>query len=950
MAERDLDTTMGLVQRIAARKYLRILKDADVESPAEVEEARKKIAEAGTSMLPALLDLASQGVSNGALEECLVSLINDSTLDRTVDTLSALQGPPADFLEKVLSTAQGFDPVPLFERLDSAGASRPRIERILRARGQRLHWETIRKLLAGATRDRVRVLLAILESRTESQAVQVVLPLLKADDPWMKIQTLRFLAGRAATEAGPDIVAKLDDRDPGVRREAVTALGAIKSSDYLPPLCQSLRDSDLQVSSAAIAALVAIGDPGAVRHLIEVLKDESEYARRGAVEVLNEVATPEAIQDLVRALQDEDWWVRVRAADALGALGGDRVVDAILSLVKSDDVFVRRYAIEILNSIPSERSVPALIEALSDTDWWVRERAIDALGKTGDPSCVGPLARELQADAQLASLVLGALSKIGGQTALEAIVGFLMVDDASVRELAGKTLRQIAKSSADPEIRKGAARALSEKGEASEWGRSHGRGDGGAAGSQQGGPDAGQGGQPGGPGGPVGGAGQKTGVFQAIGSTRIQPRLPEVGLAPPTGVTPRPLAPSTGEGSHDPMNPRQQAGDSGSMPPAAHGLGAQTPDGGFQDPNLASGGVQSGGGHPSFPGQPGATPSGSPHDPATTQRVDMGDMQNPSGSFAGGAGGLPPSGSYAQTPSGSFGTMNSGSFRTGSPGVSLFDYPNLPQGTVLLERYSIVRKIGEGGFGYVYLVMDGSVREEIILKILSPQISMDETMIQRFVHELKYNRRIVHPNVIRLYDFLELNPGHAISMEYFPSRDLGTILDAEKTIDAERLLRITEQICHGLKAAHDSGIVHRDMKPPNILIGDDERVKIVDFGLAAASDSKQSRVTKSGILVGTPQYMAPEQIRGTDIDVRTDIYSLGALLFECVTGEPPFSSENPVNVLMMHLTDAVPCVDDRCPGLPDALSWLINQALCKDPADRPQSIDEVLAELGRRAA
>ncbi|MEZ4649308.1 MAG: HEAT repeat domain-containing protein [Candidatus Eisenbacteria bacterium] len=918
-----------------------------MESPAEVEEARKKIAEAGTSVLPALLDLASQGVSTGALEECLVGAINDSSLDRAVDTLFALQGAPADFLEKVLSVAQGYDPVALFDRLDAAGSNRPRIERILRARGQRLHWETIRKLLSGATRDRVRVLLAILESRSEAQAVQVVLPLLKLDDPWMKIQTLRFLASRAAKDAGPDIVAKLDDRDPGVRREAVTALGAIKSSEYLAPLCQSLRDADLQVSSAAIAALVSVGDPGAVRHLIEVLKDESEYARRGAVEVLNEVATPEAIQDLVQALQDEDWWVRVRAADALGALGGDRVVDAILSLVKSEDVFVRRYAIEILNSIPSERSVPALVEALSDSDWWVRERAIDALGKTGDPSCVGPLARELRADTQLASLVLGALSKIGEMTALDAIVEFLMVEDPSVRELAGKTLRQLAKTSGDPEIRKRAARALSDKGDGSEWGRSHGRGDGASGGAPQAqpGPTAGQ---------SIGGGGQKTGIFEAMGSTRIQPRLPEVGLAPPTGVTPRPIGASGGDQTYDPMNP--PAGDHGT----ARGLqGAQSPTSGqhgAQSPNSGQQGVPPNSGA----WQGGAVPSsgqfagGHPTDgmdPGRTQQVPMGGAPHSSGGFAGGVGGVPPSGPHGTPNSGSFGAMHSGSFpHPGTPGVSLFDYPNLPAGTPLLERYTVIRKIGEGGFGYVYLVMDGSVREEIILKILSPQISMDETMIQRFVHELKYNRRIVHPNVIRLYDFLELNPGHAISMEYFPSRDLGTILDAEKTIEPERLLRITEQVCQGLKAAHDSGIVHRDMKPPNVLIGDGERVKIVDFGLAAASDSKQSRVTKSGILVGTPQYMAPEQIRGTDIDVRTDIYSLGALLFECAAGEPPFSSENPVNVLMMHLTDAVPRVEERCPGLPDALTWLINQALSKDPADRPQSIDEILAELGRRAA
>ena len=821
---------MGLVQRIAARKHLRVLRNADFEAPEVLAEARRKISEVGTSALPALLEMVGQGVEHAPLEAALVPLITDGTLDRVVETLFGLQGPPADFLERVLSQAAGYDPVPLFDSLNSAGSSRPRIERILRARCRSLRGEAIRDLLLGASRDRVRVVLGMLESRTDAQGVQLILPLLKAEDVWVRIQALRFLGARGAVEAANEIVAKLDERDPAVRREAVQALGAIGSSEYLAPLCQSLRDPDLQVSSSAIAALVAIGDPGAVRHLIEVLKDESEYARRGAVEVLNEVATTEAIQDLVQALQDEDWWVRVRAADALGALGGERVVDAILTLVGSEDVFVRRYAIEILNSIPSGRSVPALVEALADTDWWVRERAIDALGKTADPRAVGPLQRELKSDAQLAPLVLGALARIGEGTALSAIIGFLTGSDETVRQAAGKVLRDLAKTSSDVEVRKGAARALSDKGDGSEWGRSHGR-------------ETGTGGP----------SDRKSGVFRAIDATQMQSTIPEIGL-----------------GSE------ADAGDPGG------------------------------------------------HDVAKTRRVPMGEeVRFPSGA------------------SGSFGP---------SSGVSLFDYPNLPADTQLLDRYRVLRKIGEGGFGYVYLVMDLSVREEVILKILSPQISLDETMIHRFVHELKYNRRIVHPNVIRLYDFLELNPGHAISMEYFPSADLGSLLDREKTVEPGRLLRITEQICLGLKAAHDSGIVHRDIKPPNVLLGDEDRVKIVDFGLAAASDSKHSRMTKSGILVGTPQYMAPEQIRGTDVDVRTDIYSLGTLLFECLAGHPPYVSDNPVNVLMMHLSDPIPRIQDACPGVPEALAWLIDESRRKDPTDRPQSIDEILAELGRRAA
>ncbi|MCA9728192.1 MAG: HEAT repeat domain-containing protein, partial [Candidatus Eisenbacteria bacterium] len=663
---------------------------------------------------------------------------------------------------------------------------------------------------------------------------------------------LRFLQARPES-VSEGIAAALADREPPVRRAAVEALGSLRARDQLAALCHALRDSDLQVSTAAIEALVAIGDPGAVRHLIEVLKDESEYARRAAVEVLNEVATPEAIADLVHALQDEDWWVRVRAADALGALGGDRVVDAILGLVHSEDVFVRRYAIEILNSIPNEKSVPALLESLHDADWWVRERSIDALGKTRDPRCVAPLVTMLRADPQVAGLVLAAMGKIGSHAALEVLVRASQSEDESVRDIGRKELRQLARQSSDAEVRKGAARALSELGGASEWGRSQGQTE------------------------PV-----------ATGSTSSSVAIPISQLS----SQPQPV-----------RSPSVVLPTSGNM--AAPASGAPAPDSVGPMPESTS-------------GASGASRSGLP--------APVG------GAAANGA--APASGA-------------------GSPGVwtsfSFQHFPNLPPDTILLDRYRIVRKIGEGGFGYVYLVLDGSVGEEIILKILSPKISLDESMIRRFVHELKYNRRIIHPNVIRLYDFLELNPGHAISMEYFPSEDLGLLLERGGKIAPEQLLPLAAQICEGLRAAHDSGIVHRDIKPHNVLIGEHGRVKIVDFGLAA-SEANQSRVTRSGIIVGTPQYMAPEQIRGGEVDHRTDLYALGAMLFECLTGAPPYRAENPVAVLMMHLTDPVPPVREQVADAPDALVWLIETALAKDPAERPQSAGEILAEIERRAA
>jgi serine/threonine-protein kinase len=278
-------------------------------------------------------------------------------------------------------------------------------------------------------------------------------------------------------------------------------------------------------------------------------------------------------------------------------------------------------------------------------------------------------------------------------------------------------------------------------------------------------------------------------------------------------------------------------------------------------------------------------------------------------------------------------------------GAPALQYSDLPSGTTLLNRYRVVRKIGGGGFGYVYLVEDTSVGEELVLKILNPQISMDDTMTRRFVQELKYTRRITHKNVIRLHDFLEMGGTHAISMEYFPGDSLAKVLRGEGGVEWTRGVRLAEQICEGLHAAHAQGIIHRDIKPPNILVGDDDTVKIVDFGLASMAQYSGSRLTKSGILIGTPYYMAPEQITGAEVGVHSDIYSLGALFFEMFTGKPPYEGETAVNILFQHLKSDIPRLRSVNPEIPEALDRLVAQAMSKSPLDRPQSVQAIWDRL-----
>jgi serine/threonine-protein kinase len=269
---------------------------------------------------------------------------------------------------------------------------------------------------------------------------------------------------------------------------------------------------------------------------------------------------------------------------------------------------------------------------------------------------------------------------------------------------------------------------------------------------------------------------------------------------------------------------------------------------------------------------------------------------------------------------------------------------DVEDGTVLLGRYKVIRRIGSGGFSTVFLVEDRVISDQVILKILSHHLSLDESSMARFVQELKLARKISHPNVIRIHDLLEMGRARAISMEYFPGRDLGLILDDARTLPPERAVPIVGQICAGLGAAHEQGIIHRDIKPANILVGDGDRVKIVDFGLAAASREAENRLTRTGHLVGTPHYMAPEVIRGEGIDARADLYSLAIMMYEMLSGGLPYDGDNPMNVLFRHLDGDAPPLKSIC-SLPEPLSDVVQRGMAVSRDERPQTATEFLEQL-----
>lgn len=261
----------------------------------------------------------------------------------------------------------------------------------------------------------------------------------------------------------------------------------------------------------------------------------------------------------------------------------------------------------------------------------------------------------------------------------------------------------------------------------------------------------------------------------------------------------------------------------------------------------------------------------------------------------------------------------------------------LPVHTVLGNRYRIDRLLGRGGMGVVYLASDESLREQVALKLIAARWSHDrQGMIDRFRREASFARKVSSPHVIRIHDLGETDDGLLyISMEYFQGRTLAEIVDESGPLGKTDTRAIIGQICEGLGAAHEAGVIHRDLKPQNVLVSERNQVKLIDFGLAKTSF--MAGMTATGLMVGTPYYMSPEQVRGADVDARSDIYSLGALTYYAVTGRPPFEGDNPIAVGFAHLSEEPMPPRERNPAISAELNAMILSALAKDPRDRPRS-------------
>ena len=274
------------------------------------------------------------------------------------------------------------------------------------------------------------------------------------------------------------------------------------------------------------------------------------------------------------------------------------------------------------------------------------------------------------------------------------------------------------------------------------------------------------------------------------------------------------------------------------------------------------------------------------------------------------------------------------------------------KGDLFASRYDILATVGKGGMGVVYRAHDRQLDEEVALKVLRPDVvKTDATLVDRFKQEIKLARRITHRNVLRTHDFGETGGTPYISMEYLEGVTLKELVSSKGALPTGVGLRIAKQMCLGLEAAHEQGVVHRDIKPQNMLIlPESGELKIMDFGIARVSEVKgggatDSGLTTAGMVMGTPDYMPPEQAQGAPADFRSDIYSLGVVLFEVFVGRLPFTGENMMAVVMAHIQKPVPSPRSMNPKIPPRLEAIILRMLDKDPARRFATVSEVLEGL-----
>ena len=614
------------------------------------------------------------------------------------------------------------------------------------------------------------------------------------------------------------------------------------------------------------------------------LKDPNKMVRSAALGVLANRQGEINVARVAEALQDPDLDVQNKAIDVLVKLNHPDTVQYLVPALKDESEYSRRAAVEVLNEVGDVNSVKDLLAAIKDDDWWVRSRAGDALAEIGGPKVVDSVVNLIKDnDEEIRRTAIEILNAMKDERAVDHLIDAVDDDDWWVRERAIDALCQIGSTKALPKLEE------------------------------------------------ILGKDPKTDtvVIRALAKmgapqhvSLIVPMLtrPEREIQVEAIKALGHLADDKhAETVRKVLEKIKQSDEPTIINSADRAL--RELDDRFSKTVLAEN-----------------ERAKKIAENTKTLLVDNDDLEKllqeakaqSAVAKVDGDGEAEPVAAAAPAP---------------APAPAVLDISKLNPGDVIDGRYKYIEKIGKGAFGTVLLMEDTVVDERLILKFLNPNVSSDEEMMKRFVHELRYSRKITHRNVIRIYDFLNLQGCYAISMEYFPSHTLSGEMPDNKPMDVRKCLKYSRDIATGMTVAHLAGVIHRDLKPANILVNEEGLLKIVDFGVAAAASSGDTQLTKTGYVIGSPKYMAPEQILGKKVDETADIYSVGVIMYEMATGIPPYSRGDHMSVMYQHVQGKAKSVQEINPDVPDELADIITKAMSVDKSKRFQSMEELTEAL-----
>ena len=656
--------------------------------------------------------------------------------------------------------------------------------------------------------------------------------------------------------------------------------------EMIPDLIARMGGKD-PVIKIHLMQLLSKFDKEEITNALEMqLKDPNKMVRGAALSALaTRKNTSVSIERVAKVLTDPDLDVQGKAVDVLIKINHPETVQYLLPALKDESEYARRAAVEVLNAVGNENSVQDLLNAIKDDDWWVRSRAGDALAEIGGPRVIDSVVSLIKSeDEEIRRTAIEILNSTKDERAIDGLISATDDSDWWVRERAVDALSKIGSPRALPTLE--AMLGTDPK--------------------------------------------TDTVVVRALGKlgnskhiSRIVPLLqsPERELQVEAIKALSLLSDeSHAESIRGILRKIQQSEDNTMINAADTALkslddrySATVVEQNIRAEKIAAN--------------------------TKTLLVENDDLEKllqaakeASGvAQADGDGDIIPVAAPAAT--------------AAPTTAQVLDIEKLKPGDVIDGRYKYIEKIGKGAFGTVLLMEDEVVDEQLILKFLNPNVSSDEEMMKRFVHELRYSRKITHRNVIRIYDFLHLQGAYAISMEYFPSHTLSGEMPDSKPMTLEKALRYSKDMATGMAIAHLAGVIHRDLKPANILVNEDGLLKIVDFGVAAAASSGDTQLTKTGYVIGSPKYMAPEQILGKKVDVTADVYSIGVIMYEMVTGIPPYSRGDHMSVMYQHVQGKAKHCQEVNPDLPDDFANIIVQAMSVDKTKRFQSMDELTEAL-----